>query len=227
MIITISGLDGSGKSTVAQKLVQTLRSRGIRCKYIWMGWKPSVSYPFLALMRLTGQTRRVKINGKTFVIRDFRFKPIRTVWPYLLLIDYIVNCVVRVRLARLSGESLVCDRYGYDLLAQLYEDKMCSAVLHRLILKLFPLPAASFLFDVQEQTSWARSFAGERTFEQPLYNFSARRKIYLKLAQKYEMKIIDSQLSLDQMVKEILRAFPPALNNTAVPAPAPTLRLTR
>ncbi len=222
MIITISGLDGSGKSTVAQKLVKTLRSRGVRCKYIWTGWKPSVSYPFLGLMRLTGQTRRVKIDGKTFVIRDYRFKPLRTVWPYILFVDYVVNCVVRVRLAKLSGEHLVCDRYAYDFLAQLYEEKMCPSVLHRLALKLFPSPSVSFLFDVQEQTSWKRSIAGERTFEQPLYNFSARRKIYLKLAQQYGMNLVDSQMSPDQMVNEILRSLPAEMNNLETPADATT-----
>ncbi|MCL4437209.1 MAG: hypothetical protein M1503_04340 [Thaumarchaeota archaeon] len=194
-----------------------------------MGWKPSVSYPFLGLMRLTGQTRRVKINGKTFVIRDYRFKPIRAVWPYILLVDYVVNCVVRVRLARLSGEHLVCDRYAYDFLAQLYEEKMCPSILHRLALKLFPLPSISFLFDVHEHTSWERSMAGERTFEQPLYNFTARRKIYLQLAQQYGMKIVDSQLSPDQMVNEILRTLPVAMDGTAPPADTTTspLRLTR
>jgi thymidylate kinase len=137
-----------------------------------------------------------------------------------------VNCIVRVRLARLNGENLVCDRYGYDLLAQLYEEKVCTSVLHRLILKLFPSPSISFLFDVQEQTSWKRSITGERTFEQPLYNFTARRNIYLELAQQYEMNIIDSQLSPDEMIKEILRKFPPLLHNDATTAATPTVRLT-
>lgn len=157
-------------------------------------------------MRLLGLTKRVKINGKVFVIRNYHFRPLRIIWPTLFFLDYVIHSAVRVRLTKWLGENVVCDRYVYDMLAQLLADDMCPSIIRRLAPKVFAWPSISLLLDVKEGTSWDRTLQGERTLEQPLYDINIRRRTYLELAQLYGMIIINGEHSFEQVNDGVTRS---------------------
>lgn len=157
-------------------------------------------------MRLLGLTKRVKINGKVFVIRNYHLKPLQIIWPTLFFLDYVIHSAIRVRLVKWLGENVVCDRYVYDMLAQLLADDACPCIISRLTRRVFAWPSISLLLDVKESTSWDRTLQGERTLEQPLYDITVRRSIYLKLAHLYGMIMIDGERPFEQVNDEVTRS---------------------
>jgi dTMP kinase len=99
-LVAFEGLDGSGKSTQARLLMQSLRNRGIDCEYI--------SFP------------RTKERGYGEAIAMFlrgEFGSVDSVHPYLVAALFAgdraaANSTIRSWLA--EGKFVVADRYFYS-----------------------------------------------------------------------------------------------------------------
>jgi len=204
-LVTFSGLDGSGKSSQAVTLQRSLAGRNISVARAWAGQKPMLSYPFLALVRFLGYTHRRKIQGVAFVERDLRRnRALARLWPLVLALDFVPKTIVSVRLPLRKGRIVICDRYVYDLLAELLHEGMLGERTKRMLIELTPRADLAFLMDVDEKLAWERALVPGRAREQPYYDLLQRRKVYLELGREMGMVVMNGQGDVAQNHRMIL-----------------------
>ncbi len=192
LLVSISGVDGSGKSSNADALCESLSQRGFHVARAWAGFDAELSLPFIALVRLLGYTRRTKIRGLTFFRREvWRNAAISRLWPLVLALDFVPNALVSVVLPLQKGRIVVCDRYVYDLVAELTQESTLGPRAKRTFLNFLPRPDIAFLIDVDEDVAWKRIMIPGRARTQPIYDVSARLKIYRQLATENGMIILN------------------------------------
>lgn len=150
IIVCFTGMDGTGKSSLASALLKGLKTKGFRCKYTWCRWSPGLSDVFHFVIRKT-------IGYKA---REYRFcKPLQLIFPYLKILDFIVPILFRVRLPAMLGLYVIIDRYVYDALADLHLlnfDISTRNLFVRLFLAMNPKPDVTFLVDVPPRVALSR-----------------------------------------------------------------------
>jgi thymidylate kinase len=205
-LITISGIDGSGKSSNAIALATALRQKGFPVSRSWTGYKHALSYPFLALLRLVGYTHRIKVRGLVFFRREIRRnKVIAKLWPLAIALDFVPKAWRTVLLPLYQGRIIISDRYVYDVVAELTQDAGMGIRTRHLLLHTVPKPDIAFLMDVDEEIAWERAMVPGRAPEQPYYDLGERRRIYRDLARTYGIIILDGSRDLSSNRYEILQ----------------------
>lgn len=205
-MISISGIDGSGKSSNAVALSQNLRKHGMPTVQAWAGLKPMLSYPFLAVVRLLGYTRRIQVGGLVFFRRDIRRnQAILKLWPLIVALDFLPKAVVSVWLPLRRKKVVISDRYIFDVLAELIHETGLGARAKNLLLNMVPRPDIAFLMDVDQGLAWERAMVPGRAREQPYYDLGERRKVYLDLARQYGMIVLDGSRQVSQNSQRILQ----------------------
>ncbi len=204
-LITISGIDGSGKSSNTVALQRSLESIGVPATRAWVGHKPILSFPFLAFVRLLGYTHRKEVKGITFYWRDIgNNAALAKLWPLVLALDFFPKAILSVTIPHLKGRTVVCDRYLYDMIAELSQQRLIGPRTKKILSGMLPRPNISFLMDVDENLAWKRALVPGRAREQPIYDLGERRKAFLQLAREFHMIILDGGGDLEHNRAEIL-----------------------
>jgi thymidylate kinase len=173
-LITLSGVDGAGKTTQARALLGALDRCAIRTRYVWS--RPGSSTFSSRLTRLT----RVLIPGSrrssteaarqdpadlgTRAQSGPRFDPNkwphRAVWLSLVLLDCAIAFGLGVRARLLTGHVVICDRYLPDAFADLamrFRDGTAAGhPLLRLIAWVCPKPDFAVLLSVDPELARGR-----------------------------------------------------------------------
>jgi thymidylate kinase len=143
MIVTFSGIDGSGKTTRCRALVNLLQKRGLPATFS----KPSYD--------------------ANDAVKDFCEWAYHDRFAYFdrLSSEFYISCLVAdwlAYLARVLSDSqakiLVCDRYIYDVLAQSMHMKAQATTLQT-FWERFPRPDISYFLDVSPEIAHARLLA--------------------------------------------------------------------
>ena len=105
LVISISGVDGTGKTTQAALLIKYLRHRGYRCVYSHVRFGHFFSVPLLALARIGGFTRIYRTAQGTQVGIHFfgKSKALASLYPITFYIDTAINMALKVHLHTLFG----------------------------------------------------------------------------------------------------------------------------
>jgi len=184
-LVCFIGIDGSGKTTQAKALVRALGEHGIKSKYVWNRFQPRMMMPFILIGKalffrgkdVLGNYAQYSNSKKGL----FQNPIIAILYQYLLLLDYIIQTLIQVRLPLSRGKSLVCDRYVHDIVADLAVDFSYSseAIRKRLnrILLILPKPDLVFLIDVPEEIAYQR-----KDDVPSIELLKQRRKAYLDMA---------------------------------------------
>jgi thymidylate kinase len=192
-VIIFSGIDGSGKSAHARKLMHELEVGGKSVEYLWMRGRGRtfLSFPLLVLCRLLNITKvhtlenGVKISEYSF----YKYAPLRLLWPWLQLIDSIIYTTVLIRLSLIhSYDLLIVDRSVVDTLVDVISDTHFPYgmdTLHRLFLFLLPKNSLVIILDTNEETALTR----KRDILSRDY-LSTRRRIYKSLAVSQNWQVV-------------------------------------
>jgi len=141
---------------------------------------------------MLGYTHRTKIDGIQFYWRDIRRNPVLArIWPIVLLLDFLPKAIWSVTVPVLRGKTVICDRYLYDIMAELSDDGLLSIQTKKILWGMVQQPALAFLIDVDTDLAWKRALIPGRAREQPIYDLGARRKIFLQLAKEFGMIVLD------------------------------------
>ena len=164
-LITVSGPDGSGKSSVAEAVAAALALCEVPVRTIWSrgGFSaPAVAGKALARRIAPGRvpSRSDERAKRSFLESGWR----RALWTWVVALEQAA-AMQRVRLWRLLGRSVVCDRYVYDTLADLLarippESRQGAPAAGGFLLGATPTPDLSFIIDVAADVAHARKGDG-------------------------------------------------------------------
>jgi len=214
--ICFTGIDGSGKTTQAKLLVESLNKNGVKCKYVYNRYIPILWKPFMIL------AQKIFLKGKD-EFKDykdysntkktiFKNKLFHIAYQYIILGDYFFQILFKIRIP-LTYTNIVCDRYIYDtIITDLsldlnYSQNEIKNLLSKLF-KIFPKPDITFLIDIDEEIAFSR-----KTDVPALEYLKERREIYLWLGKEYKMKILSGEKDIKELNNKILQITDKLMKN--------------
>ncbi len=205
MMICLSGIDGSGKTTQLELIAEELRKRGLQYKRVSLRWAAFVSYPLLGVARLIGYTKWKMIRGTTrHATHEFyRNLAVAKLWPWLFSIDMLMRSFVLVSIPLKMGYYVLCDRFVLDAMADLMEEvrdsHFPSALVGRVLFRCVPKESIIVLLDVEEEIAFMR-----KDDIPSLDYLRARRRYLLLLAQvapAHQMRILIENVSAQSPIQ--------------------------
>jgi thymidylate kinase len=200
--IGVIGTDGSGKTTLVNKLVEELNRRGFSTKKVWFRFPRFLTFSLLLIAKLTGFTK-YKSDGKHRVaIHYFQARPFRILYPALVLVDVIAHYIVKVWIPSKLGYVLVFDRWIHDILIDIAIDTCNPHFFHtlfgRLLYSLASRTTVVILVDASDQVLNARRP------EARLDPYTYKRRLFYRLFGNFSgVYSTSSDVDLDIMWKEL------------------------
>ena len=208
-IICFTGIDGSGKTTQAKKLLNALKEKNIDAIYSWTRREPYLIKPIVALVKRILKEPS-KSEGKSYLnIKKkrkgtlFKFPLIQTIWIYVAIIDYFAKLIPQVYVPLFKGKIVICDRYVSDMIADFvanfdYNSHQIRQLLKNPLLKLFPMPDKVFYIKIPASLGYKRKSDGTS-----LEYLLDREKIYDFLAKEMNMFVVDGTRDIEEIFKKI------------------------
>lgn len=143
-LISFSGVDGSGKTTLSKLLENKLDERNISCKYIWCGWRGFESIvfkPFIYLVKKARNSGKAKNNTNTNSPSHSRLL------FYLAQIDYFFRVFADLYVSLYTHDVVITDRYVYDVIAGFGGYRF---------LNIYPKPDVIFYINVSPELAYSR-----------------------------------------------------------------------
>jgi thymidylate kinase len=140
VLVTFSGIDGSGKTTYAESIAEALRERGYPAftgRPVYLTCKAVESFCEAQFGSLTSFVTRLDPQ----------------VYLHALTADWLEHLTRTLR--HHDGKIILCDRYVYDMVAQLVHYRTDPGPALRL-LGYFPEPALSYLLTISPEDARAR-----------------------------------------------------------------------
>ena len=221
LLITFSGLDGAGKSTLARKFIDELRRRSHDPIYIWSrgGYTPGMDRLKSWLRRAAPQSlpapgqsrRRTALLGRTWL---------RRLWLRLAIMDLSWLYACRLRWARMRGRWVVCDRYlwdtAIDFTLHFPEDDVLKWRMWGWLVRLAPRPDIPFLVTVPLEEAEVRLAAKREPFPQDGATLQRRHALYVQLAEEpFSGVILDGELPVDEAARLVRQTLARALEALA------------
>lgn len=189
MIIAFIGCDGSGKSTLSEKVIKELEEDGSETEY-------HHQYNYFLSNTLGKEIRKRKKITRNVVRKGFYYK----LWLFVVYPNLLFNWLWVKTTKR--GRVFVSDRYVYDLMVG-WDLQGRLNFLSRFLLENFPRPDKIFLTDARPEILYKR-----RADEYPNMEFcKKKRELYLKFANKKKIKIINTEKSIGACIKEIMETL--------------------
>ena len=214
ILICVSGIDGSGKTTLARRLISLLKKHDTPTVYAWGSHEQFVSRPLVALAQtfFLSREKRNKDYGEyeKSIGKTLGNSVLSALYRGLVLIEYYAQMSWKVRLPLLLGKNVVTDRYVYDFAINLSiqlgssEEQLEDSI--RRLFSFLPKPDVVFLADVPAEIAF------QRKKDIPVLDYVAKRRtIYLKLAEQFGFRIVDASRTVDElsdlMLNSVLLTF--------------------
>ncbi len=180
LLIAFSGMDGSGKTTVAKKLESYMKKKGFRVFF-----KHAHGYA---------------ISKNSFSIDEKNIK--RFCWLFFLLspfmlLDSFFTYYFKYK-PELEHNVIICDRYFYDKVARMLYYNITNNFIAGIYLSLLPRPNRLFYLNVSSHN------AKLRKNEYSIKDYERFKKIYDFIAMKTNAVIIDADLPLSTVFNKTI-----------------------
>jgi thymidylate kinase len=217
MLVSLSGLDGVGKTTNAEALANALAVSEIACRLVWSRRGCSGLYRLVSRLGkpLLRRAESLPLGGGSVDPQGVTHGgPHVTAWRFLWAcfnaLDLLLVYLLRVRVPLVTGKVVICDRYAYDgaveLRQRLPPSDRLSDLPVRLLVALSPKPRAAYLLDVPAPLAVQRS--GEMTAASEVHR---ERELYLRIAHDHSLRIRDASQDCltvnDTLVREVLQEY--------------------
>jgi thymidylate kinase len=202
-MVYIAGIDGSGKTTLAENLEEYLKKTGKPVRYFYARHFPILMAPVKVLARgrfLSGKQEFGDygryVEGKREASR--RYPWLARLYALLWILDYSLITYARLVPHMLSQRMLIVDRYFYDVAINISITLgLSSEGLMRLVRTLerfYPLPDSVFFLDIPAEDAFRR-----KTDIQSVQYLEERRERYQSLSMKFRWVKIDATASREEL----------------------------
>ena len=209
--ICLVGLDGSGKTTIANIIHEQMKHDGVRVRYVWGNLEPYISKVLRFLARIIFLRGFDQENDYT----NYRTKRGNTaishprltrIYTIVLKCEYIVQVWLRISIPMLLGSKMIVDRYLYDFALNLSiatgNDMPFTFSTIKSMLKYIPKPDIIFLLDIPEEVAFSRKDdIPEVTYLQE------RRNAYLRMAADLHFQVINATQSPSTVANHVMRSI--------------------
>lgn len=208
MLVAFSGLDGAGKSTQLDLLEQALRARGRKVRRFWArgGYTPIFSGAKSLLRRLRPGALPAPGNSAQRQ-RQMGSARVRRVWLILAMLDLFLCYALWLRIWRLLGYSVLCDRYledtALDFRRNFPQEKTEKWWLWRALSRATPQPNAAFLLLIPVEESLRRSVLKNEPFPDTAETLAWRLQAYESLAENGGWRKLDGGAPRDTVQQQI------------------------
>lgn len=217
MLITFSGLDGSGKTTLIEVAKKTVIKRNKKVTVLTM-YDNIAFFSFIRRLRdfclKNFNFMRGKISGNKAKEEDSKRKKLNFMSLFVdrargnvrfrqlvYFIDLLIFLIIKFYYLRLKNEVLITDRYFFDSLTDIVIDENGKTRdkwnYIKLFLKIMPTPDLPIFVDIDGDIAFKRK--GEYS---PYYN-KVRRRIYLHIFSLIDQHRIVNNLDLFQSMRKI------------------------
>ncbi|MGD2072945.1 MAG: hypothetical protein PVG65_05610 [Candidatus Thorarchaeota archaeon] len=179
MIISISGVDGSGKTTLSLYLMNIFAKNGRRVEYIHMT-KWTMVNKLGRILKNTFGIERQELTSK----KKKGVSIIKSIIKFMYIVDILLFYFYSIYMCKVRGIVLVCDRYFYDLGIQAIYIGMFNESFESIYWHLVPKPDISFLLDINPLVAKVREGDHDISY------YENKRKLYIKRAKYWECEII-------------------------------------
>jgi thymidylate kinase len=207
-IIGFSGVDGSGKSTVAYLLTRALRHHdSARPEIVWFRWRALTLYALYLYSRFRGLYVRVYVPWlKHWIgIHVFHIDAVaRRLYPYLLFIDLTVFYLLHRLLWWVKGVKIVIlDRFYLDALIDVvYTCRFVDRFFLSLYIAMQRRVPRAVVLDVDVDTAVARKrdIVSRREIE-------FKRRLYSVIARDLNIPVVDARQELPRVLSNVCGAL--------------------
>lgn len=215
LFICFTGIDGSGKSTNAKKLVKWLNKNNIPAQYIYNTFDPLLLKPAIIIKKLLTRNINDPSNYSEYSKskRNLLKNPFFSLfYSKTLILEYKIKTFIKITSQLKNKKQLVCDRYFYDLIVTLALDlDLSDSDINHLInslTKKMPIPNLNFLIVIPPESAY------KRKSDIPSINFlNERQQLYLKISKKCNMVLLDGTKTKTEISNQIQKSVKKYLEN--------------
>ncbi len=197
-IIAVTGVDGSGKTTLTDWLRQELSTRGYTPGFVWSRFNNYLSLPFLAATRLTGHNVYRVHAGVRMGFHDFAqlSLPLRYLFVGLQAVDVNIATLLKIQWPTRNTPVTICERGPWDTLVDVAADTVIDGLASPLAAKLFcgQVAGRTDVVLIDRDAGLIEAARPELTFDTKLRE---RQRLYRRLAEAEGWKILCNDGALD------------------------------
>lgn len=204
--IIISGVDGSGKTTVIEGVKKQLEANGKKVGYIWMRYNFKLIRIMHAIAKLTGLAYKEKTEmGDMWLHRFYKNKLF--CWFYIRC-SFFDNWIARKKPVKLAEnenlEYVICDRWVNDIIIDLGSETQKTDILNSKWYKKFQglLPKDSYQFVVIRNRRDVLDCRLENKFNEA---FSYRYDLYKQIVEMPEVNQVDNTGTVENSINQVLK----------------------
>lgn len=212
--ILISGIDGSGKTTLTKQIAMDLQSHGCKHKLVWIKAEHTFAFLISRILTAVGWRRSIANPNGVIITRlelpDNWFT--RRIWPLIEFISVIPNIIFKVKIPLLLGNWVLLDRFTVDTIVsvslKVKKSHFEKSFLAELLLSMIPKNCVFFHLDIDLATMLKR----RPDIELSLGEVKSALKLHITLSRRMNaITLKTGVMTIEESRKKILDVLFPRL----------------
>lgn len=198
--ICISGLDGTGKSYIAEKLLKHYENK-YEINHVWSRYKNYTSKPLLLFTRFIGLNYKEKKNNIIIGYHDFNnSKIISFLFLFFQWIDQIVEILIKFKF---SNKNIISDRSLIDTLVDLSIDTKLEKIIFNFYGKslLRFMPKNTYYFILKRDLEKIKKVRQDVFYDK---NINRRIELFNEISKIFPVVVIENNFDAKNVVNAIV-----------------------